>query len=422
MYYRILKFLLPCSLFIFPKVILAQYQFTVTPSIYLSGQYDDNVFLDDTDEVEDYLTMVSPGISLDIASNANSFTISYSPTFVWYYYGTSEDTIRHLASLAAGFNLTERLRFDLTNSYIQSEDPIEVSEDVDFPRDSRATYYRNTLDTSLGYQFGPENSFLLGYTHSLLVNEDPTVDDREILNPYANFTYWFNVKNGIEIDYSYRYVDYTRNDSINSPDNYSISNPAISYFRRFSPRTTFSVNYVYTESFYDDDIENYRIHDVYLGLAHSFSNTLLLDINYGYAMRNNEETENDIISIYRVSLEKLFNRGSFIIGAESSYRDDFWEVYSQGLVRYWRAETTFDYQLLENTSFYAGASYTYDEGEDDWNRGVTSARTGLTQTFLRWFTAGLSYSYTMSDDDIVGAGYKVNRVMLTLGASRPYRL
>ena len=51
-----------------------------------------------------------------------------------------------------------------------------------------------------------------------------------------------------------------------------------------------------------------------------------------------------------------------------------------------------------------------------------SGNGGLRLGLLRWFSATLDYSYAERDDDINTEDYKVNRVMLTLTATKPQRL
>ena len=41
---------------------------TVVPSITLRGEYGDNVYFTRTDEISDYLTIISPGLKLDFAT------------------------------------------------------------------------------------------------------------------------------------------------------------------------------------------------------------------------------------------------------------------------------------------------------------------------------------------------------------------
>jgi len=49
-------------LFLFPMISLAEYSFELIPRFSVSQIYDDNIYLDNTNEKSDNLTTVSPGI------------------------------------------------------------------------------------------------------------------------------------------------------------------------------------------------------------------------------------------------------------------------------------------------------------------------------------------------------------------------
>ncbi|MGB2764793.1 MAG: hypothetical protein WBC20_10315, partial [Candidatus Aminicenantaceae bacterium] len=132
--------------------------------------YDDNIYLEATNEKSDYLTTVSPGINMMISSINRSLSLDYSPTWVYYDEYDENDTVRHAGNLAFWQNIAEHLRFNLTDTYLKSEDPLEDIEEVEGVRSTRDTFYRNTGSASLLYQFGPEDTVTFGYRHNLLEN------------------------------------------------------------------------------------------------------------------------------------------------------------------------------------------------------------------------------------------------------------
>ena len=61
----IVVFLCAALLSIYPFPAFAQYQYQLTPSIAVSEEYNDNINAGATDEVSDYITGLTPGISFD---------------------------------------------------------------------------------------------------------------------------------------------------------------------------------------------------------------------------------------------------------------------------------------------------------------------------------------------------------------------
>ena len=88
------------SLFLFPMICVADYRFELTPRISLSQVYDDNIYLEATNEKLDYLTTASPGINMMISSINRSLSLDYSPTWVYYDEYDENDTVRHAGTLA----------------------------------------------------------------------------------------------------------------------------------------------------------------------------------------------------------------------------------------------------------------------------------------------------------------------------------
>ena len=69
-------------LLLLPGLAWADTRVELTPRISVSEVYNDNIYLDYTNEESDYLTTVSPGINLTMSSQHTSLSLDYSPTWV----------------------------------------------------------------------------------------------------------------------------------------------------------------------------------------------------------------------------------------------------------------------------------------------------------------------------------------------------
>ena len=181
---KIFKYVIIISIFLpfsfLPFSALAEYRTEITPRISLNQEFDDNIYLDNIDEKSDYMIYASPGLNLKISSLNTSLSLDYSPTWVWYNEYDENNTVRHAGALAFSQNITKYFRFSLSDTYIRSEEPLETTEDVEGIRRTRNTYRRNIGSANLDYRFGSKNNMSIGYMHSLLENEDISLDDGEI--------------------------------------------------------------------------------------------------------------------------------------------------------------------------------------------------------------------------------------------------
>jgi len=266
--------LLAACLFMTHSSAHAKYQAEFTPAISISELYDDNIDLDNTNEKTDWITTVSPSINLNLISEKNNFSLKYSPSIVRYKNEEQNNAIRHSGTLMFNENLTSRFSFNLNDTFTRTEDPVEETQGIYNVRKTRNIYTRNNGTAGMRYIFGPENSFSLTFNHSMLKNEDTTLEDNVSSNPSAGLAYWFNTNNGVELNYQYTDVKYSRGDERITGDDYSGNTAAIKYLYRFSTHTTTFLGYTFNSREFENKTDNYDIHDGSIGVTHSFANNV----------------------------------------------------------------------------------------------------------------------------------------------------
>jgi hypothetical protein len=412
------------SLLFLEKASFAQYQIEVTPSISVKETYDDNIFLTNTNKVSDYLTVVTPGIAIGLVREHTNFQLNYAPSFVWYADRTDQDRTRHSAGLSFGQDLAERLRFDLTDAYLQSDDPLQDIQDVQGLRRTRHEYWTNNALGSLGYIFGTENKLTVGYGNYYIKNNEVTLDNAEVQNPYANLAYWFDVKNGVEFKYRYTDAHFWRGDDLPVVGDFTEQNPGIRYIRRFTLNSRAYVGYNYAAfDFASPLLQNFSVHDGIVGLEHSFSPEFTVAAGVGWFIKVDEMDKNQDGPIYTASLTRRFSRGNITVGGDGGYSYQNLQQAAglpTGFSQYYGGYVNGAYQVLEQVNVYAGASYRHDKYtlfNTDFYRG----NCGVRWDFLRYFYLALDYAYGQYKQDLRLNEYTDNRVSLTLGASKLFR-
>jgi hypothetical protein len=414
--------LLFAIIFPFTKIAEAKYKYEFTPSISIGELYDDNIDLEKTNKKTDWITTISPSINLNIISENGSLLFNYAPTMVRYKNQDQYNTLRHSGTLTFNENFSSQLRFVLTDIFTKSEDPIEQTTGIYGLRQTRSVYQRNAGDVSVTYSFGAEDTLRLGYNNSLLKNKDITLEDNNTSSPSAGLTYWFNINNGIELNYQRTIADFSRDDNGIPSDAYTGNAAGIRYSYRFSQHTTASLGYDLNTRVFEGATENYDIHEGNISLTHSFKNDVSLSLSGGYFQLKNEHSPDDNGFSYKASLTKNFNRGNFTIGGSGGWREGYQEAVRTGLIKYWGADSHFSYQITEGFENHASLSYMQNKEEATEIKYKTYGGSyGLRLSFLRWFS--LSIDYTRSDrrDEIDANSYIDNRVMMSLMASKVYR-
>jgi hypothetical protein len=414
------------SLLLLGKTTFAQTQFEVTPSISVSETYDDNIFLTDRNKVGDYITAATPGIALSLLREHTNLRLNYAPSFVWYADRTDLDTVNHSAGLTFGQDLAQRLRFDLTDTYLQSHDPLQDIQDVQGLRRTRNEYWTNSGLGSVGYIFGTENKVTVGYGNYYIKNDEVTLDNSVVQNPYGNLAYWFDVKNGMELMYRYTDAHFWRGDNLPASDDYTEQNPGVRYIRRFTPNSKAYIGYNYAAFDFAGPLQqNFDVHEGVVGLEHSFSPEYTVAASAGYFMQVNQITGNQDGPTYAASLTRRFARGSITVGGKGGY--DYSNLQqtvgvgvTSGLSKYYGAYVNGAYQVLERVNVYAGGSYRHDKYTLD-NTDNFRGSCGVRWDFLRYFYLALDYAYSQYNEDLGLDEYTDNRVSLTIGASKLFK-
>ncbi len=388
-------------------------------------QYDNNIFLSPNDEQSDYLTMVEPTLVFSLLSQHRKLDFKYSPTFVSY---AKEDETgwRHEGSLNFRQDLSEHLRFDLFDSYLKSDDPIEIYESDIGSRNSRNEYQRNIGRARVHYLFGPENALVLGYNDQRLRNDDKSQNDRTIVRPFATVTYQLSVRHQLDFKYNYTNAHFWRDDHQKAYDDYYGHAPGITYVYRFTPHTKGSLGYTYTTRNFEGAEEDYKIHSSLVGFNHAFSPTDSISAKVGFFTQEREDSSDQTGISYNLAYAKTIERGNIIINGSGGWDERTLTAKSRGFSKYWAINSKIEYQILKMLKGYVNGFYREDSGEanipgDFPDRGVTDvdweivrASCGLTWDFHRSLSLVLDYTYTNRTDDIEVDSYRDQRVSLAL--------
>ncbi len=393
----------------------------VTPSVNLSEEYNDNIYLDKTDKISDWMTTLSPGIALNISSQKNNFILNYFPTIVRYKERSQNNTVRQALSFSLASAISQHFNFDMNDTFLRSEQPIEQTADIISDRKTRSPYYRNNGSASINYIFGPSSSFLMGFNHSLLRNTDKTLDDGTIFKPYADYSYWFNVKHGLELNAGYTNANFSRGDNAPAADDYTGFTDGIGYRYRYDPHSTFFMHYDFTDRNFKGASTDYKVYEGKLGFEKNVSEDMSYNLSAGYFIRHNEIGNNDNGLNADISFTKNINRGSFSVAGKSGWGEAYLESESRGFTKFQSITSTFNYQVTESLNNYV--SVTYRQDKDETSRKSKTLRTnyGWRWSFLRYYSIAIDYSCDVRRDDIATDEYLVNKVMLNLRWSRPYR-
>jgi hypothetical protein len=416
-------------------------QLLFTPTLVLSEEYTDNLFLTDDNEVDDYITTAGVGLNGQVLWRTAGLEIDYTPSYNTFADNSDLDYWRHLASFLAWKEFKRNTRLELRNTYLRTSDPRDQSGaldeanpllgsaiETDINRRDRNEYFTNATDLRLSHQFGVNDNVYLAYRYSFLREVDTVAgqagDDNDIKT----------ASGGIEYDITNRWT--TQLDIDVQDSDYEEESDRVQYNGRLRVLYNFSrslstfVAYRHTVLDFDGDAdEDYKIYQPTVGLEKRFDNNSRISIGVGYYFQDFETSDDDSSPIAETEIYKRwrFRTAYFEILGTSGYEVDDEGVEDNGLRVYYSGRVGMGYQFSRWLSSDIFATY----GHDDYPNAVPDrvditigAGAGIDWQLLRWLTTRLEYNYIDVDSDMQEDSYKENSVLLTITItpSSPYRL
>ncbi len=281
---------------------------TLTPSLTIGERYDDNIFQDETNEVDDFITTISPAIELRyIPRPESTLTFEYRPSFEIFADNSDENHVSHRLNLSYEAPLSRRFSLEVRDQLLITEEPGDRDADdpsaddpvVSDPSDSnerRQRSIRNTADLSLNIGLTPRTS--LGLLFENLIED---VEDNDELDEFRYVL-------GTEIGYITNVARQNR--------------AALAYRVTFF---TFDQNCSAQEQANNvcnaQNDENFTVHTVTAGYEHNLSATLTARASVGYATTvsdNNDLDGNDAL-VGSIGFIKTLRTGQLTANYERSF-------------------------------------------------------------------------------------------------------
>jgi hypothetical protein len=375
------------------------------PRISVQEDYTSNLDLTKENKKEDFFTTVSPGLGFRATENPEArigLDLDYALGLVFYAHNSDKNYVSHAGTLNTWYTFGHRWTLRLWEYYFRSQEPVEQFVTIQGPsgvyypgtQRGRFTYERNIVEPSLTYQFGREDRFELLYRNNYYNTEDPNAEDSLGHNVTPRLTYWFNIRNGITLEYVFQAVDYEFQPDLTG------NRGRGRYTYRFNPQTSIFAEYIYDVVNYESPGIDYVVHSPSVGITHAFTPTLNARLQVGYFWRNSEEGEYAYGPTLDAGITQRTQRLTLDLAAQGGYSYDFFSSEALGFYQYYRGIGSISYQLAQRFSASLSGSVERDDYIDR-NRKDWVWRVGPTLSYQpwRWLTAALGGSYGQLESD-----------------------
>ena len=411
------------------------------PYISLQEEYDSNIDLTPDNEIDDFITTISPGLRFSTlgrsettgqyrlpsstVEGASGFDFDYRLGLFFYAKESDRNYIGVDGTLNAWYTVEQRWRFQLRNYSIRSQDSREPDySSTALPGQSLLStqrvlepYFRNVLAPSAGYQFGRENQVSINYVNNIYLAESSSSEDsmENYINP--RLIYWFDIKNGFSLEYGLTLAEFDTSADFTG----QIGRGRYTY--RFNPRTSAFVDYLFQWVDFDFPEVDYYVNRPAVGVEHAFSRTLSGRLEGGFFTYNPEIGKTYTRPYYSLALTQAEQKTTYSLSFQGGYAEDYFTSENLGFTFYHRALGNITHRLTEEltlglTGSVERAEYprtlSVIENREDWIYGVWGK---ASYQVLRWLLLGLDVSYSQDSSNFDVNEYKDFRTVFNVTAT-----
>jgi hypothetical protein len=177
------------------------------PTLTVTGEYDDNIFLDNSRRESDFILAVTPGVRLILESATYRWSAGYSFTAEKYVDNSElDDAFQQQHFFLDGLHrINPRLTLTLTDVFVESNNTSVVSpEGIAI---GRRTSRSNSFAPGLTWQFAPRTSLTAGFSYVLQRFADLEAIDSDTYRLGADVNHDFTPRLTGSVGYDARYID-----------------------------------------------------------------------------------------------------------------------------------------------------------------------------------------------------------------------
>lgn len=421
---------------------------------------------------------VGPLFTLQSSSSLDQIIVKYNPT---YNFNPEEKTsyFEHDAYLGCYREFTRRLRFDLSDSFIASDDPDLIeTDDISDYNNSHKRYWTNRFNIKGRYMYDRESLFGGGYTYDILRNKDTGFDgyedyDKHVADVFLQHRINASWKMAATASYTRGIFDPpdqeiadgvitgldALSDGITNDVDSNISNDLSEYhasaslYWLASSTKTLHATYSYSASNYDAFVRHdTTLHNLTFGAEYKYSPLLAFALGGGPSYKKTESFDEnwDYNAFFNFSYQ-LAKRSIFAGSISKGYDQENFSYNNtnygrnQGLTEFWEYRLDFTQQLWKDLILTLFVAY-HDEKQENVLDGVLNSVEGdidlqsadnetfsedsvfntdayvaggsLSYAFMEYWKTALSYSYRKQDSEIINDCYEEHQVYLTLSVQK----
>jgi hypothetical protein len=183
-------------------------EMTLRPTLSVSEEYNDNVFMTTNDPKGDFITRIAPGLNLEYKAPLWDWWASANINYLHFARGTEGDQIYPAVSIIGNTRLIDNfLYLDLTDSYRRI--PLNTGYDSMFAHQANQNFF--TVSPYLKFHPQPRLEFSTGYVYKNVLYDQPLTVDWQEHDLFLRATHEMTPRSSSFVNATYAYTTTSNN-------------------------------------------------------------------------------------------------------------------------------------------------------------------------------------------------------------------
>lgn len=375
--------------------------------------YDSNAFDTSTNPQYDFITVIVPGLAIELVEREASLSLRYTPEILLYARFPEVNHVNHALRFAASWDPTPGLRLFLRNSLLITDNTAIEASPLGIGQPGLQQTTQNNLSPGMEVRLGPLDSLLVEYGN-IIINEAQG-DDSRINGGRVGWRHDLP-QGGFNVTYDVAYVDR----QIGGNSFAHAGTLRASY--RLNPRDELLLGV--GGSFQDNqESEDTAVFGGDVGLNHEFNPQLRMHVTGGVQVFGLQEGNLEPRFSTNSNLEWTFPNGSLTLGVLQGFENTYATVDDVGVVLVTSGFGSFSYQLGPRLSLSVRGSYGRVEFQEQDETDLVGRAT-IDFRFQLWQSLFLTAGYTFfnRNSDVADNDLTDHRVFIGLSMGLSSRL
>lgn len=391
-------------------VSFASARVEVHPTFFVAEEYNDNIYLSENDQQDDWITTIEPGIDVRIDSRWIDLSLDYSFRYDYYLKNDDLTDFDFAGGQRANLGTTffEGRPFTLSVLAIISRETLDEREASSVTNEliNKSTVYDYTVNPQYRFRLGGQSSLVFGYIYERTDHEDSRGDDSQGHSGRVSLIRELSTNTQISANYTYK-----MNISDDEED-YNEQSYTLGLNQQLGPRTEISLEGGFSTIAYvdidDDDGESLTWStDISYRLSAPITLSLMFSQDFDNSATDGLTKSRD--ASFRIN----YSKDSFGAGLEA-YLDQTDYLRSAREDESYGGRFNLSFPLYSNLSTDLDAEYEVSDFIGAIDKNVDQYSVGASLHYnIRRFLTSLSYEHRVYDSDINTQDYTENTVTLS---------